>query len=81
MLGYTMRYSELIQEVSRQTGEAESRTLDLMEAFFRELRHALSRDKTIEIKNFGRFICEKKNGRVTAEFIPDTRLSRNLTII
>ncbi len=76
-----MRYSELIQEVSRQTGEAESRTLDLMEAFFRELRHALAKGKAVSVSNFGTFDSLQENNRVKAVFKPDTKLVENLTRI
>lgn len=70
-----MTKSEIVSQISRQTGVEKSEVLKTVEAFMKTVKFSVGRGKNVYLRSFGSFIV-KRRAEKTAR-----NISKNTTII
>ncbi|MGM0408091.1 MAG: HU family DNA-binding protein [Bacteroidota bacterium] len=70
-----MTKSELVSEISKNTGVEKSEVLKTVEAFMKTVKDSLEDDKNVYLRGFGSFVI-KKRAEKTAR-----NISKNTTIV
>ncbi len=70
-----MTKSEIVSEISKQTGIEKSEILKIVEAFMESVKSSVGRGKNVYLRSFGSFIV-KRRAEKTAR-----NISKNTTII